>query len=53
MDTQRIVLGFTGDAASCASVKWLAYPQRPPLKAETTNVDVIALIVDVGQGDDP
>ena len=53
MDTQRIVLGFTGDAASCASVKWLAYPQRAPLKAETTNVDVIALIVDVGQGDDP
>ena len=44
MNTQRIVLAFNGHSASCAAVKWLA---------ETCDADVIALIVDVGQGDDP
>ena len=44
MNQQRIVLAFNGHSASCAAVKWLA---------ETFDADVIALIVDVGQGDDP
>jgi argininosuccinate synthase len=44
LNTQRIVLAFNGHAASCAAVKWLA---------ETRDADVVALIVDVGQGDDP
>jgi len=44
VNTQRIVLAFNGHAASCAAVKWLA---------ETRDADVVALIVDLGQGDDP
>jgi len=40
VDNQRIVLAFNGHPASCAAVKWI-------------DADVIALIVDVGQGDDP
>ena len=52
MHNQRIVLAFNGHPASCAAVKWLTGTQRVRLKADTTN-DVIALIVDVGQGDDP
>jgi argininosuccinate synthase len=44
VNTQRIVLAFNGHPASCAAVKWLA---------DSCAADVIALIVDVGQGDDP
>ena len=40
MNNQRIVLAFNGHPASCAAVKWIG-------------ADVVALIVDVGQGDDP
>ena len=40
----RIVLAFNGHPAACAAAKWLA---------ETHAADVIALIVDVGQGEDP
>lgn len=50
---QRIVLAFNGDVAACAAVRWLVdTPVR--LKADTTDtVEVVALIVDVGQGEDP
>ena len=44
MNNQRIVLAFNGHPASCAAVKWLA---------DTRDADIVALIVDVGQGDDP
>ena len=44
MNNQRIVLAFNGHPASCAAVRWLA---------DQYNADVIALIVDVGQGEDP
>lgn len=40
MNRQRIVLAFSGDARSCAAVKWL---QR------SRHADVVALLVDVGQ----
>ena len=41
---QRIVLAFNGDAAACAAVRWLS---------DTQNADIVALIVDVGQGEAP
>ena len=44
MNNQRIVLAFNGHPVSCATVKWLA---------DSSDADVIALIVDVGQGEDP
>ena len=44
MNNQRIVLAFNGHSASCAAVRLLA---------DQYNADVIALIVDVGQSDDP
>ena len=44
MNNQRIVLAFNGHPASCAAVRWLA---------DQHHADVIALIVDVGQGEDP
>jgi argininosuccinate synthase len=44
VNNQRIVLAFNGHPASCAAVRWLAGQH---------SADVIALIVDVGQGDDP
>ena len=44
MNNQRIVLAFNGHPASCAAMKWLA---------DSGDADVIALIVDVGQGEDP
>jgi argininosuccinate synthase len=44
VNNQRIVLAFNGHPASCAAVRWLA---------DQYNAEVIALIVDVGQGDDP
>jgi argininosuccinate synthase len=44
VNTQRIVLAFNGHPASCAAVRWLT---------DSCAADVIALIVDVGQGDDP
>jgi len=54
VNNQRIVLAFNGHPASCAAVKWLADTHRLRLKADSTSrVDVIALIVDVGQGEDP
>jgi argininosuccinate synthase len=54
VNNQRIVLAFNGHPASCAAVKWLADTQQVRLKADPTSaVDVIALIVDVGQRDDP
>jgi argininosuccinate synthase len=40
VNEHRIVLAFNGHPASCAAVKWI-------------DADVVALIVDVGQGDDP
>ena len=43
MNRQRIVLAFSGDARSCAAVKWLE---------ESCQADVVALLVDVGQLDD-
>jgi argininosuccinate synthase len=43
MNPTRIVLAYTGHPASCAAVRWLA---------DTSASDVVALIVDVGQGDD-
>ena len=43
MNRQRIVLAFSGDARSCAAVKWLR---------ESCHADVVALLVDVGQLDD-
>ena len=43
MDRQRIVLAFSGDARSCAAVKWLM---------ASGQTDVVALVVDVGQLDD-
>lgn len=44
MNLQRIVLAFNGHPASCAAVRWLA---------DTHGAEVVALIVDVGQGEDP
>lgn len=44
MHSPRIVLAFNGHPASCAAVRWLA---------DTRAASVVALIVDVGQGDDP
>jgi argininosuccinate synthase len=53
VNNQRIVLAFNGHPASCAAARWLTQ-QRVRLQADATNdVDVIALIVDVGQGDAP
>jgi len=43
VNNQRIVLAFNGHPASCAAVRWLG---------DHYTADVIALIVDVGQGDD-
>lgn len=43
MDTQRIVLAFNGNTASCAAVRWLH---------ATCHAEVAALIVDVGQAND-
>ena len=40
MNRQRIVLAFSGDARSCAAVKWLM---------ASCHADVVALLVDVGQ----
>jgi len=44
VNNQRIVLAFNGHPASCAAVRWLITHYT---------ADVIALIVDLGQGDDP
>jgi argininosuccinate synthase len=49
---QRIVLAFNGNAAACAALRWLVDTQVR-LKPDTTSTDVVALIVDVGQGEDP
>jgi argininosuccinate synthase len=43
VNRRRIVLAFSGDARSCAAVKWLR---------ESCHADVVALLVDVGQLDD-
>jgi len=44
VNNQRIVLAFNGHPASCAAVRWLV---------DAYASEVVALIVDVGQGDDP
>ena len=60
MTNQRIVLAFNGRPASCAAAKWLADQVRvtscaeaPEVKKADTPSEVIALVVDVGQGEDP
>ncbi len=45
MNRQRIVLAFSGDARSCAAVKWLTASGQ-------TDADVVAVLVDVGQLND-
>lgn len=44
MTSQKIVLAFNGHPASSAALHWLT---------ATSAADVVALIVDVGQGEDP
>ena len=51
MDNQRIVLAFNGHPASCAAVKWLSTVESG--FSRMTASQIVALIVDVGQGDDP
>ena len=63
MTNQRIVLAFNGRPASCAAARWLATTSGGadlPTSAEATvgrqigpTHEIIALIVDVGQGEDP
>jgi argininosuccinate synthase len=44
VNRHHIVLAFSGDSRSCAAVRWLT---------QSCHADVAALIVDVGQLDDP
>ena len=43
VNNTRVILAFNGDSASCAAVRWLM---------DEHHLDVVALVVDVGQMDD-
>jgi len=53
MAQQRIVLAFNGRPASCAAAKWIAGRTGEAGLPLGPSVEIIALVVDVGQAGDP